>query len=112
MEYLSQFLAPISNLLIALPLCLVWIVGIGIAMARRQEHPQVSSLAIVTFGLFLILSILIGVLSAALPQLVARQFSIEQLAAAYSLMNVCSTLIDAGLWACVLVLIFGWRRQP
>jgi hypothetical protein len=112
MEFLANFLAPISNLLISLPLCLVWIVGIGIAMARRREHPQVSSLAIATLGLFVILSIVIGVLNTALPQLVGRQFSIAELAVVYPVMNICSTLLSAGLWACVLALIFGWRRQP
>jgi hypothetical protein len=112
MELPSALLTSFASLLISLPLCLVWGIGFGVAMARRQDHPQVSTLAMVTFGLLLALAVGRGALVAAMPYLAGRQSSVEQVTAAYSIFSMCTSLINAALWGCVLVLIFGWRRQP
>ncbi len=109
---LMYLLAPLRNLIQSLPVCLVWFIGIGVAVARRQEHPQLSALAIATFSLLMAMSIVGSILNSILPQMFFDPSSLESLIPVYSLGQIFSTLITAGLWVCVLVAIFGWRKQP
>lgn len=98
--------------LVQAPIVLVWLVGIGLAVAHWQRHPRVSLLVVSAIVLSL-LTVLIGTpLNLWLP-LATRNFgwSTGQLGVVLLLTNVVRSLIAAVAWGLMIAAVFAWRGE-
>lgn len=107
MEFIANFFAPLVSLISQAPVCITWLVGIGLAIARWKSHPKTSALALTSLSAFLILSIFTSILYTTLPS----QLGASGIVAVFQVVGVCNSLIHAVLWGLLLAAIFGWRRD-
>lgn len=104
-----EFAIPLLTTLIpALPLYLIWIVGIVLAVIHRGRDRRVAILTAVALLLFLALDIGNRVMTIAAPTLMQER-SFETVSMLLAAMNILSTLVSAGAWIMVLVAIFAGR---
>jgi hypothetical protein len=95
------------------PVCLVWLVGVALALATWRRHPRVSQTALVACALLL-------VNAAAGP--VAQYWLFTQFSQAgwtnreYGRMMGLLTLVRVGFstvgYVLLLLAVFGWRAMP
>lgn len=98
----------LTTLLPALPLYLIWIVGIVLAVIYRGRDRRVTILTAVALLLFLALDIGGRVMTIATPTLMQGQ-GVETVSMLLAATNILSTLVSAGAWIMVLVAIFAGR---
>lgn len=104
-----EFAIPLLTTLIpALPLYLIWIVGIVLAVIYRRRDRRAAILTAVALLLFLALDIGSRVMTIAAPTLM-REGGVETVSMLLSATNIFSTLVSAGAWIMVLVAIFAGR---
>jgi hypothetical protein len=92
-----------------LPLCLVWLVGIILALVGLRKHPMPSLLALIAFGLLLVQALVGTVAYVAIFS--QREVTSEQLQVRLSVLAVARTVISTVAWGLLLGALFGWRKQ-
>jgi hypothetical protein len=91
-----------------LPYAIVWVIGIVLSLVYWRRHPRVSRLTLVAMVGFLITSFISTYLRIWLPVRVQeRGLSTVHLGNAYTIINVVSSLVSAGLWVMLLSALFG-----
>ncbi len=104
---MSLLLAFIS----ALPTLLVWIIGIFIAVTSWSKHPKRSLLTTGALLGFIVLSVLNVFLVRWLPMAFAQTVNATRLGAIFTVLNLGTSVITAGLWGIVLFVIFSPREN-
>ncbi len=99
-----------SLLLFAAPPIVVWLVGIGLALSRRQRQPTQSLMLIVAFCL-LILSTLIGRLAPLLSIMLGFDSAIS-MGSIVALISLVTLLLGLISWVLILTAIFGKNDSP
>jgi hypothetical protein len=109
MGYLSAF---ISIFVTRIPTVLALLVGLIIAISRRETHPRVSLLAGLYFGLSILMSV-IGALVTLLPMFSREMFgsSITQIGTLMSVYGFFAAFVNAGLVILLIYAIFGGRAE-
>ncbi len=107
MEFTAILLSSLFALLSRSPVYLVWLVGLGLAIARWNKHPRVSLLTASGITIGLVTDLIVLVLQFSLP----REYPAPELAGAFQVLGVCSALIDAVAWGLIIAAIFGWRKS-
>lgn len=109
---MDSFVGVLGQIVVAIPLIAVYVVGLIIAIARWRQHPRVSQLATVALVMLLV-ERLIGVLmTTMLPLLISRNgMSISDVTGLYAVYGVLSALFTAVAFGILLWALFGWRRQ-
>jgi hypothetical protein len=103
----------VSNLVISLPLLVVWLGGILLAIAYWPRYPRVAALAICALALAC-LSLFVSALttSALLPVLVQlRGGTVRRLESTLLLAGIVRTLLDAFAWGLLVAAVFVGRGQ-
>jgi hypothetical protein len=104
---------PLNFILARLPAALVLLVGFIIALVRWKRHPVVSLLVSVVFGVELLISLPLGLVSNMLPLFYAQQMQTQISPSTYQWiqigLSVTNTLVSVGVWIIVLMAIFGGR---
>lgn len=99
------------GVLAAIPAGLLLLGGIIIALLRWGEHPQVSLLAVFGLGGLLGLKVVGSALALQLlMRMHAQGMPIRTIGVLQAAINITTSLLEAGAWACLLAAIFGWRR--
>ncbi len=104
----------VSNLVISLPLLVVWIGGILLAIAYWPRYPRVAALVVCALALAC-LSLFVSALttSALLPVLVQlRGGTVRRLESTLLLAGIVRTLLDALAWGLLVAAVFVGRAQP
>ncbi len=97
------------QLVMSMPLIVIWLVGIGIAAAYRERHPTASMLAIVAFALMFVNAI-IGVYTSTLPMMWMEQgLDGDGMAMRMMAIGVARTFFSVVAWALLLVALFKQR---
>ena len=103
----------VRSLVMQLPVLLVWLVGIALALIRWPKHPMVSALALLAFGLHLIVRVGAMVSYAFLPRLFTdSDFLAEHSDVIFPAMGVVFNSLHAVAWVVLLFALFGWRSAP
>lgn len=107
MEYINAYIGIIVQ---RIPIILIYIAGIGIAIARKEKHPRISLLAGIYFGGSLILT-LFGISWSLFPLYARDNFglSMMQVGVTMSVIGIITTLIDAALGIVLLYAVFSER---
>lgn len=94
-----------------LPIQCVWIAGIVLALVRWGKHPNVSLLAFLAYGAYLVLSLLNPLVwrhvFSPLAGRVDDPHQMQIMFAAFNFAWYCVSAIPAAL---LLAAIYGWRR--
>ena len=94
--------ATLSNLLVQLPILLVWLIGIVLAFVFWRRHPQVSLLALIGFGLLFVLTVIGAFLNIALPVWMSQQrIPASQMSIVYLIRGVIPSLLNAVAWVLI-----------
>ena len=87
------------------------LIALGIAIARRQEHPRLSLWAGIYFTVQAILmAVDLGINSYVL-QTDYSKISVSVQWMLFTLINLCTTSIDVMATILLLYIIFGWRDE-
>lgn len=97
-----------SQFLFAVPLIVVWLVGLVFAVSRRRRRPRQSFLLILAFCA-LILSTLIGSFT---PALLLTFVEAARTGALFATVGFLTTLLSLAAWILVLVALFGKQDDP
>jgi hypothetical protein len=103
----------VSNLVISLPLLVVWLGGILLVIACWPRYPRAAALAICALALAC-LSLFVSALttSALLPVLVQlRGGTVRRLESTLLLAGIVRTLLDAFAWGLLVAAVFVGRGQ-
>lgn len=103
---MESLVAIFSVLLGQSPQIIIWIVGMVLALSRRQQSPRKSRLAFIAFAGFLILAALNAILNIYLPFLL-NDTTITVFSNIFGAVNIVLSLLSAGLWVLLLVALFG-----
>lgn len=98
----------ISNYLYQIPVFIVWIAGLGIAIARWQRHPRTSMLLTVALIIFLARGIIAPALSFAL---VHSEIGLMRSGLVQGVVALISALAAAVGWTLVLMAALGARDE-
>ena len=110
MEYLVPAL---TTTLTAMPMIIVYAIGIAIAISRRRQHPGVSLLAILALTIQIFLTVATRISSLLLPlTLKDRGWSTAQIGQVFFAQSVIVALLQTAVWIMVVYAIFGWRAKP
>ena len=102
----------ISNYLWELPLLLIWLVGLIWAVIRWEQHPQMSLLAVVALGLFL-LQALFGTFLGYWFEANGPRYGMNFIAVAIAqaILRLVRLLLMAFAWIMLLVALFSRRDK-
>ena len=103
--------ATLSTYVAQLPVLAVWVAGIVLALTNRHKQPRLSSLVLISFGMFLLLSLLGTFLSIWMPVTFNRYWSSEQIGLALFILGLVHSFIAAGAWIVLLVALFRGRAE-
>jgi hypothetical protein len=110
-NYLSTLIASLYNLLLRLPIYLIYITGIILAIISWNKHPKVSLLTLIGL-LILIISGLTGTfINMWLPQFIFPRYGNYILGVITTIRGIISSLVVASAWGLILWAIFGWRQS-
>jgi hypothetical protein len=101
----------LSSLWPQLPTIIVNLVGLGIAITRKEKHPKVSLWAGIYFGGSLVLRLLSPLYSLLPVILQDRGLSMISIGTAFTLLNLICLPINTGLGVVLLYAVFGWRED-
>lgn len=107
MEYLSPIL---MRLLIELPLLLVWLAGIGLALARWRAHPRVSLLVTLACAISLVATVLATPLMILPMALREHGWAVTRIGFVMSAVGLLLTIASASAWILVLAAVFSGRK--
>lgn len=105
MEFATILFTNLGALAVQLPIYIVYCVGLVFAFTRWNKHPRVSLLATISYGVGMVVSIILTLIQVNLPY----QMSANEIGAIYSVLGICGNLIHAGLAALLVAAVFGWR---
>ncbi|QDU54459.1 hypothetical protein [Aeoliella mucimassa] len=101
----------IGQFLYYIPALLVWTIGLVLAISRRHEDRQRSTLLILAFG-----GLIATALAVHLAQMIMIFYVSNQGAGSLSfyfmILSACSVLLNALWWILILVALFGGSRPP
>lgn len=101
----------LSNLLIQLPLLIVWIIGIIVALVRWSKHPRVSLVALIGLAVLFVIALVGGLLTPWLQMTLMRNgMSGSRVGLLSGIVGIVLSLIRAGAWGLILVAIFSKRE--
>jgi len=101
------------SLVIQSPVLLVWLVGIVVALIRWPKSPMVSGLALLAFGLHLIIRVGALIAWAFIPRLVFDSDSLaEHSEVIFPAMGVVFNSLHAVAWVILLFALFVGRSAP
>ncbi len=94
------------------PPLILWLVGIGVALATLRKHPRRSAFTLIALGLLLLENVATTGTSIAVPFLFARH-NIEPATVGNILLavNITSVLLKVVAWALLLITIFSLRER-
>ena len=101
----------LSAFIVHLPTLLVWVIGLLVAIISWSKHPKISLLTTIALSGFIALAMINAFLTGWLPTIFARGMSPAQLGTIFAAMNLCTSIISAGLWGIVLFAIFSPRTN-
>ena len=109
----GSMMSLMSNVIVQLPLFLLWLGGIAWALRTWRNHPRVSLLVTIGLALQLVDSLAASVTYALMPMLIEKYgYSMQS----YSWISMFVTggraLTSTAAWAVILVAMFGWRPIP
>jgi hypothetical protein len=93
-----------------IPTIIIDLIGLGIAITRRERHPKVSLWAGIYFGGNLVVRLLTSVYLVLPTLLQGSDFSVVSIGTIFTLLNPACMPITAGLGIVLLYAIFGWRE--
>ncbi len=97
----------LSNILIQVPVYLVWIAGLIIAVVTWRRHSRASLLAAIGIGMFFIQALLGNILSPWLQQTLARQgVSVRTMRLVLLGRGLLTSLVMMVAWGLLLAAIF------
>ena len=98
----------VRSYLCQMPYYAVWITGICLCLSRWHRHPKVCGVAMAGLSLLFLESLVGTLFSYLLPQMLRG--SVNRNWIPY-LIGFVRVIIQSGLWALILVAIFGWRGR-
>jgi hypothetical protein len=107
-----QFSPFFTNIVVQLPVFLVWIVGIFLAIAFWKRAPRPAAYTLLAIGIFIItafLSVLVN--SNILMELHARGMPIRTVSFILGGLNIVISLVRAFGWALILAAIYTARPR-
>ncbi|MBN1249442.1 MAG: hypothetical protein JXC32_17405 [Anaerolineae bacterium] len=105
-----SILPGLSNLLVQLPIIVLWIVGVVVALLRWSRHPRVSLLTLIGLLILLLQSLVTGLLVPWLQiTLLGRGMHGSRMGMLMGVVGVVASLIKTGAWGLILVAIFSGR---
>ena len=105
-------LAVFSNLLVQLPVILVWLVGSILSLSYWRRHPRVSRLTLIAIAVLFVESLAGTYLSFGLPLMLSeRGWHSSRLGIFLSTVGFVRALVRAGSWGLLLSAIFGRRDE-
>ena len=108
---MSYFPAILAAQFAHLPLLVVWMVGIGIALARWSKHPRVSLLVVLALSGMLLLGVASTAISVVVPQYLYRQgVTTARTGVVFAIIGLVTATLSAGCWVMVIVALFSGRR--
>jgi len=107
---MDRLIPVITSMMMLAPNLIVWLAGVGLALARWRRHPRVSLLALIAFIVLIVFATLSRFLSVWLPMTMRDEgWTAAQLGSVLTIIGAVTALINASAWILVLCAIFGWR---
>ncbi len=102
----------LSNIVISLPVIIVWVIGIALALSRWRRHPRVSQFALIACAVMIFNTVASRSLTIWMP-LAMRDYgwTAVQIGSFFSAVGIITSLISATAWTLAICAIFGWRDQ-
>lgn len=111
METRGLFLAALSNLVVQLPVLVVWVVGFILAASRWQRHRKVSLFVVLGLSILLITMLAGGWLSVWLPQRMrGTSGSLARLGVILFSSRLLISVIGAVGWGLLIAAVFRGRE--
>ena len=109
---MSELILPtLSSCLAQSPIFLVWIVGIVLALVRRQRHRPVSFVTLVAIALLFVEALIGTYTSIQLPMLMVQNgWSASEIGIFLTVKGFVQALVAAAGFGLLLMAIFGWRN--
>ena len=109
----DSIITPIlTNLVMLLPMFLVFLTGIILALARWNRHPLVSMLTCIGFAIICFMLIAVSGLSIWLPRYLARSGeAAPNLGAIFKIIHLTGSILGACGWGFILAAIFMGRSR-
>jgi hypothetical protein len=109
----NNLTALLSFFLPSLPACIVWLVGIAVALATWRRHPRVSQTALVACVLLLVSASAGAVAQYWLIFGVSRQgWTVQQYGRMIGLVTLVRVAFSTVGYVLLLVAVFNWRSTP
>jgi hypothetical protein len=97
----------LSNILIQIPVYLVWIAGLIVAVVTWRKHARASLLAVIGLGMFFIQALLGNFLSPWLQQTLARQgVGVRTIRLVLLGRGLLTSLVMMVAWALIIAAVF------
>ncbi|MCX7048028.1 MAG: hypothetical protein NTX50_21395 [Candidatus Sumerlaeota bacterium] len=109
----DSILTPIlMNLVMLIPMFLVFLAGIILALVRWNRHPLVSILTCIGFAIICLMLIAVTSLNNWLPRYMARSGeAAPNLGAMFNIIHIIGSILGACGWGFILAAIFMGRSR-
>jgi hypothetical protein len=107
---MERLIPVITSMAMLAPSLIVWLVGIGLALARWRRHPRVSLLSLIAFAVLIVATTTGRFLITWLPLTMQESgWTMAQIGSASVAISAATTMVNTLAWILVLCSIFGWR---
>jgi hypothetical protein len=111
MDGSASLLTAFSIYFTQLPLYLVWLVGIGLAIARWERQPRVSLFTLIALAILLVTSVVSAYISVQMTvSFVEWGWSSAKIGIFFTVYRIIHAMLETIAFVLLLIAIFGWPQ--